>query len=120
MINDVIEVGILINIFFSGKTIFTPTLHSNGNKIHVSYTHSINEIIAVINRSESCRQHIEVECDGSFTGTRTLLWEDRSQNWMYNWGTPTGFTGCQCGLLGKRMIIGHILRKCSSSWFLVE
>ena len=84
----------------AGKTIMNQTLKQENNALKATYENALSEVTAVIDRSISCRQHLKVECQGSYIGERVeRFWKSRSYDVMYNWGTPNGTTGCYCGLM---------------------
>ena len=87
-------------ISYLGKIIMNQTLKHEANTLKATYENTVSQVTAVIDRSVSCRQHLKVECQGSYIGERAeRFWKSRSYDIMYNWGTPNGTTGCQCGLM---------------------
>ncbi|XP_072017450.1 uncharacterized protein [Amphiura filiformis] len=85
-----------------GKTIFTPSLQlvEEEGYLKAEYSTKIADITAVVDRSVHCRQQLQVECDtNDITERAARFWYSRNGIRMFNWATPTGTTGCQCGLL---------------------
>ncbi len=92
---------IIIHIIFTiGVTWFNQTLGMTYGRVVATYENNIAQISAAIRRSEHCRQLLQVECDGGYSGPKSERYWTSDNGTMYNWGTPTGTTGCTCGLIG--------------------
>ncbi|XP_033102312.1 contactin-associated protein-like 2 isoform X2 [Anneissia japonica] len=93
---------------FTGRTIVTPTINlvedvngyeSSGSFIrYITYAISIDQIVALMTSSVTCRQYVKYECFGSLL--RYTYWVSRNGTVMRNWGSPTGYDGCLCGYRG--------------------
>ena len=66
----------------------------------ITYSASIQQIIALIDNSIMCKQHIRLKCYGSALkddiGEWYYWWQNRHGITMYNWGSPKGTYGCDC------------------------
>ncbi|XP_072033072.1 uncharacterized protein [Amphiura filiformis] len=99
--NEIVPIDVYCDLSSDmGKTILNQTLTEESHILTAVYQNDLAQVLAVIDRSEHCRQLLQMECDGSYVGQRAeRFWISRSNNTMYNWGTPTGTRGCPCGLI---------------------
>ena len=67
---------------------------------YITYLASLKHVIALIENSIDCKQHIEIECfNAEFKYAYKNphhWWKNRNGSVMYNWGSPTGTYGCDC------------------------
>ena len=69
---------------------------------NITYSTSLEQVIALVDNSISCKQYIRLKCFGSlFRGLQGEhrwyhWWQNRHSNKMYNWGAPKGTEGCAC------------------------
>ena len=82
----------------------------------ITYSASLQQIIALIDNSINCKQHIEIKCKNagfSYPYSNHHWWQNRGGGIMYNWGAPTGTVGCDCSTWNGTVcrapldIIGH-------------
>ena len=90
----------------------------------IKYRLSQEQIQAVLEGALGARQDINYFCHGSVLNrgsTHYGYWVSSKGDNMYNWGTPTGTDGCQCGIDKSKFNIVKYVRKTSysNSWFLV-
>ncbi|XP_033102360.1 neurexin-4-like isoform X2 [Anneissia japonica] len=104
---------------FSGRTIITPTCNlvehvsgyeERGSFIHdITYAMSIDQIVALMTSSTTCRQYMKYECVNSILSDG--YWVSRDGSEMLNWGSPTGYVGCMCGYRGD--CYAHTINNCN-------
>ena len=82
--------------------------HPRGLTFPVNYINvSIEQILSLINISNTCFQYLRYDCYHSMLGywggsTLDKYWRDRNGNWKsYFPGGPTDGIGCACGLDNK-------------------
>ena len=68
--------------------------------VHYGNGAALNQVVGLVDVSETCEQYISVECHHSpiFSdqGLEITWWNSRNGTKMTNWGTPTGVDGCVC------------------------
>ena len=66
----------------------------------IIYSASIQQVIALIDITVGCKQHINLKCFGAHFHSESNeihhWWQNRDGDVMYNWGAPTGTDGCDC------------------------
>ena len=66
----------------------------------ITYSASLYQVVALVDISINCKQHIELMCyglvDGNEKSDLMYWWENRYRVIMNNWGSPKGTNGCDC------------------------
>ena len=85
----------------------------------ILYENDLDEIISLIEISESCEQNIINNCTGNVL-SQMAWWNDRNGNKIEYWdgNHPTGTEGCKCSLdgTGQSFIIQARFRGVTFGW----
>ena len=100
---DVLPALNIIEHNYEGTTeVVSVQNHPNGQTYPVSYTPTIDQIVALIEVSSSCCQYLRYDCHGSMLGEWGSIidhWRDRHGDWKsYFPGGPPDGTGCACNI----------------------
>ena len=66
---------------------------------NITYSTSLQQVIALIDNAIGCKQHINMKCLNSGIHDEQIhhsWWQNRDGDNMYNWGAPMGTDGCDC------------------------
>ena len=67
----------------------------------ITYSASLQQMIALIDNSNRCEQYIRLDCyDSAFKNgfIWNHWWQNRHGDEMHNWGSPKGTDGCDCSI----------------------
>ena len=73
----------------------------------ITYSASLQQIVALIDNSTECKQRIEIQCKNAsfdYPNTNHHWWQNRDGGVMYNWGAPNGTVGCDCSIRNGRFV----------------